>query len=204
MMRMLGIVSAVLVSVPVQALAADFDIDTSHSQVGFAVKHLMVSTVKGEFQKVSGTVSYDPKKPEATALDVTIDIGSISTREAKRDGHLKSPDFFDADKFGTATFKSTKVEKAGAGKLKVTGDLTIKGVTKPVTLEVTGPSAEAKSPWGQTVVAASATGKINRKDFGMTWNKTLDGGGLLVGETVDLSIDAELIKKEAAPAEAKK
>ncbi|HEY3446833.1 MAG TPA: YceI family protein [Myxococcales bacterium] len=203
MMRLIGFASAVLLSVPVQALAADYDIDSAHSQVGFAVKHLMVSTVKGEFGKVSGTVSYDPKKPEATVLDVTIDTTSINTREAKRDGHLKSPDFFDTEKFATATFKSTKVQSAGKGKLKVTGDLTIKGITKPVTLEVTGPSAEAKSPWGQTVIAASAIGKVSRRDFGMTWNKTLDGGGLLVGENVDLSIDAELIKKEPAP-EAKK
>ncbi len=203
MMRVLGAVSAVLLSIPVQALAADYDLDPTHSQVWFAVKHLMVSTVKGEFQKVSGTVRYDPKKPEATVLDVTIDTTSINTREAKRDGHLKGPDFFDAGKFPTATFKSTKVEKAGSGKLKVTGDLTLRGVTKKVTLEVTGPSAEAKSPWGQTVVAASATGKINRKDFGMSWNKALDGGGLLVGETVDLAIDVELIKKEQA-IEAKK
>lgn len=203
MMGKVFAVSAVLASFPAAALAADYELDASHTQVGFATKHLMVSTVKGEFQKVSGKVSYDPKKPEATVIEVTIDTTSINTRDPKRDGHLKAPDFFDAEKFPTATFKSTKVEKAGAGKLKVVGDLTIKGITKPVTLEVSGPSAEAKSPWGQSVVAASAVGKINRKDFGMSWNKTLDGGGLLVGETVDLAIDAELIKKEAPAAATK-
>lgn len=184
MMRLLGIVSAALIAAPASALAADFDIDTSHTQVMFAVKHMMVSTVRGEFAKASGTLSYDAKNPGATVMDVTIDVGTINTRDAKRDGHLKSPDFFDAEKFPTATFKSTKVVAAGPGKLKVTGDLTLKGVTKPVTLDVVGPTAETKSPWGQTVIAASATGRINRKDFGMTWNKTLDGGGLLVSDAI--------------------
>jgi len=200
MMRNLGIVTAALLAAPAVAFGADYDIDTAHSQVGFATRHLMVSTVRGEFGKVEGTVRYDSKKPQDSVVDVTIDVSTINTRDPKRDGHLKSPDFFDVEKYKTATFKSRKVEPAGKGKLKVTGDLTLRGITRPVVLEVTGPSAEAKSPWGQTVVAATATGKINRKDFGMTWNKALDGGGLLVGDTVDLVIETELIKREAPAA----
>ena len=182
------------------ALAADFDVDPAHSSVSFSVKHLVVSTVRGEFAKVSGTVSYDAKKLEATALDITIDPASVDTRDAKRDGHLKSADFFDVEKFPTVTFKSKKVEAAGKGKLKVTGELTLHGVTKPVTLSVTGPSAEVKSPFGTTVVAASATTTINRKDFGMNWNKALDSGGVMVSDEVALTIDVELVKKEAAAA----
>jgi polyisoprenoid-binding protein YceI len=192
-----------LSAVPASALAADYDIDTAHSTLTFSVKHLVVSTVRGEFGKVSGTVSYDAKKLADTALDITIDPASIDTRDAKRDGHLKSADFFDVEKFATATFKSKKVEAAGKGKLKITGDLTIHGVTKPVTLAVTGPSAEVKTPFGTTVIAASATATINRKDFGMVWNKALDSGGVMVSDEVTLAIDVELVKKEAAAAPAK-
>jgi polyisoprenoid-binding protein YceI len=198
MKRLVGIVSSVLAAIPVQALAADFDLDPAHSGVGFSVKHLVVSNVKGQFDKVTGTVSFDPKKVDATVIDVTIDTTSIDTRDAKRDGHLKSADFFDVEKFPTATFKSKKVESAGKGKLKVTGELTIKGVTKAFTLDVTGPSPEVKTPFGTTILAASATGVVKRKDFGITWNKTLDGGGVMVGEDIALTIDVELVKKEAA------
>jgi polyisoprenoid-binding protein YceI len=190
----LGVVAAMLVAPA--ARAADFDVDSSHSQVQFAVKHLAVSTVKGEFGKVTGKVVWDAKKPADTVIDVTIDTSTVNTREAARDGHLKGPDFFDVEKFPTATFKSKKVEAAGKDKLKVHGELTLRGVTRPVVLEVTGPSPETKSPFGTTVIAASATGKVNRKEFGMVWNKALDSGGLLVGEEVNLSIDVELVKKQ--------
>ena len=205
MKRLLGVLTLTCLFAPVSALAADYDIDPSHSQVGFSVKHMVISTVRGEFGKVSGTISYDAKKVAATALDVTIDTGTISTHEENRDKHLKSPDFFDVEKNPTITFKSKKVEAAGKGKLKVTGDLTLHGVTKSVVLAVTGPSAEVKSPFGKTVMAASATGSVNRKDFGLTWNKTMDNGGLLVGEEVGIDISVELVKKEEAaePAAAK-
>jgi polyisoprenoid-binding protein YceI len=205
MKRFLGVLTLTCLFAPVSALAADFDIDPSHSQVGFSVKHMVISTVRGVFGKVSGTLSFDAKKPTASALDVTIEAGSISTNEENRDKHLKSADFFDVEKNPTITFKSKKVEAAGKGKLKVTGDLTMHGVTKAVVLTVTGPSAEVKSPFGKTVMAASATGTINRKDFGLTWNKAMDNGGLLVGEEVAIDISAELVKKEAAaePAAAK-
>jgi polyisoprenoid-binding protein YceI len=201
-MKRLALIALSSLTISASAFAADYDIDPSHSTVGFSIKHMVISTVHGGFGKVSGTVSYDAKKVGDTVIDVTIEAGSISTSEENRDKHLKSADFFDVEKFASVTFKSKKVEAAGKGKLKVTGDLTLHGVTKSVTLAVTGPSAEVKSPFGKTVMAASATGTINRKDFGLTWNKNLDNGGLLVGEEVAISLDVELAKKEAAAAPA--
>ena len=195
-----ALVTASLLAVPAASFAAEYDLDPAHSQVGFSTKHLVVSTVRGEFGKISGTVTYDEKKPEASVVDITIDTTSINTREPKRDGHLKSADFFDVEKFPTATFKSKKVVAAGKGKLKVEGELTLKGITKPVTLAVTGPSAEVKTPFGTTIVAASATATISRKDFGMVWNKALETGGLMVGDDVQLTIEAELVKRAAKPA----
>lgn len=200
MKRLLAIVAVTSVLFPMSAVATEYELDPAHSQVSFTVKHMVISTVRGEFGKVSGTVSYDPKKPQATTVDVAIETASLSTREENRDNHLKGPDFFDAEKNPTITFKSKKVEAAGKGKLKVSGDLTIRGVTKPATLTVVGPSPEVKSPFGKTVMAASATSSVNRKDYGMVWNKTMDNGGLLVGEDVNIEINAELVKKEAAEA----
>ena len=176
------------------AFAADFNIDPSHSAAQFSVKHMMVSTVRGEFQKISGSAQIDDKDLTKSSVDVTIDAASINTRDAKRDAHLKSPDFFDTEKFPTITFKSTKISKGKGGKYNVTGDLTMHGVTKPVTLE-TELSKPAKSPWGQTVRGVHATGKLNRKDFGLNWNTTLETGGVLVGDEVALTIDAELVEK---------
>lgn len=177
------------------ALASEWTLDPAHTAAQFSVKHLMVSTVRGQFQKVSGSVHLDDKDITKSSLEVTIDATSIFTREAKRDAHLKSPDFFDVEKFPTLTFKSTKVEKSG-DKLLVTGDLTIRGVTKPVTLTVEGPTPAVKGPWGNTARGVSATGKLNRKDFGLNWNKALEAGGVLVGDEVQLFIDAELAPKQ--------
>lgn len=185
------------------ARAGEWEIDPTHSTAGFTVRHMMVSNVRGEFQKITGKVNVDEKDPTKSTVEVQIDPATINTRDAKRDAHLKSPDFFDVAKYPTITFKSTKIEKAGKGKFKVTGDLTLHGVTKPVTLAVDGPSAPAKNPWGQMVRGVSATGKLNRKDFGLGWNKALETGGVLVGEEVTLQIDGELnAKPEAAPAAA--
>jgi len=194
------VVAAVLAS---SAFATEWTIDSSHSSAQFSVKHLMVSTVRGEFQKVSGAVSMDDKDITQSKLNVTIDPASINTRQAKRDEHLRSADFFDVEKFPTMTFASTKVQKGKGGKLKVTGDLTMHGVTKPVTLDVelTKP---IKTPWGGTVVGVVATGKVDRRDFGLNWNKALEAGGVVVGEEVALLIDAELNQVEAAPAAAAK
>ncbi|MEP6859494.1 MAG: YceI family protein [Deltaproteobacteria bacterium] len=170
-----------------------WNIDGSHSTAEFSVRHLMITNVKGRFGTLSGTVVYDPEKPEASQIDVTIDATSIDTRDEKRDAHLRSPDFFDTEKFPTVTFKSTSVKKTDDG-FAATGDLTIHGVTKPVTLEVETPSAQSKDPWGNTRIGASATTKINRKDFGLNWNAALEAGGVLVGEQVKISIEVSLIQ----------
>jgi polyisoprenoid-binding protein YceI len=156
----------------------------------------MVSTVRGQFEKLSGTVDLDDKDLTKSSIQVTIDATSINTREPKRDGHLKSPDFFDVAKHPTLTFKSTKIQKRG-GKYLVTGDLTMRGVTKPVTLTVDTLTPPTKSPFGTTVRGVSATGKLNRKDWGLNWNKALETGGVVVGEEVQLQIDAELVAKVA-------
>jgi polyisoprenoid-binding protein YceI len=187
----------------VYADASGWDVDGSHVTAQFSVSHMMISTVRGQFDKVSGTVNIDDKVPANSSLDVTIDAKSINTREPKRDDHLRSPDFFDVAKFPSITFKSTKVEKAGGGKLKVTGDLTIRGITKPAVLIVEKLSLPVKNPWGMTVRGVSAKAKINRKDWGLTWNKALETGGVLVGEEVELQIDAELIQKAPVAAAAK-
>lgn len=170
-----------------------WNIDGSHSTAEFSVRHLMITNVKGRFGTLSGTVDYDPEKPEASQIDVTIDATSIDTRDEKRDAHLRSPDFFDVEKFPSLTFKSTSVVKTDDG-FAATGDLTIHGVTKPVTLEVEGPSDQNKDPWGNTRIGASATAKINRKDFGLNWNAALEAGGVLVGEQVKISIEVSLVQ----------
>jgi len=188
--------SLVLLS-PTSASAGTWDIDPAHSTVEFSVRHMMVTTIKGQFQKVKGTVELDDKDASKSTVDVSIDTASIDTREQKRDAHLKSADFFDAAKFPAITFKSTKVEKAGKGKLKVTGDLTMHGVSKPLVLMVEGPSASVKDPFGRTVRGVMAIGKLDRKDWGMTWNKALDTGGFMVSDEVKLEINAELAERAA-------
>ena len=152
----------------------------------------MISNVKGEFTRISGQVLYDPDKPESLSAEATLDVSTINTREPDRDKHLKSADFFDVANFSAITFKSKRTEKGPDG-LKVTGDLTIRGTTREVTLEVDGPTPATKDPWGFTRVGASATTKINRKDFGLTWNQALETGGVLVGEEVKITLDVELV-----------
>jgi polyisoprenoid-binding protein YceI len=182
-----------------QAAAASttWQIDPAHTAAQFAVKHLMISTVRGEFKGVTGTVIWDDKDVTKSTVDVTIDAKTVNTGEEKRDQHLKSPDFFDVEKFSTITFKSKKVEADGAGKLKITGDLTIHGVTKEAVLDVEGPTAPVTDPWKNTRVAASATTKVNRQDFGVKWNANMDGGGVVVGDTVTITIDLEMVKQAA-------
>jgi polyisoprenoid-binding protein YceI len=186
---------ALILATAIPALAQHlYTIDTAHSSAQFSVVHLAISKVNGEFRKVSGTVYFDPANPEKDKIDAVVDTTTVSTREDKRDEHLKSDAFFDVAKYPTMTFKSTSASKQG-GKLLVMGDLTLHGVTRPVTLEVEGPSAEIKDPFGNFKVGASATTKINRKDFGLTWNKALDGGGVMVGDEVTVNIDVELARK---------
>jgi polyisoprenoid-binding protein YceI len=176
--------------------ASDWDVDPSHTTAQFSVRHMMVTTVRGQFDKVTGSAVLDDKDLAHSSVELKIDARSINTREPKRDAHLRSPDFFDTDKTPDILFKSTKLEKAGKNKFKVTGDLTMHGVTHPVVLqvEITEP---VKNPWGMTVRGVSASGKLNRKEWGLTWNKALDAGGLLVGEEVQLQIDTELQLKAA-------
>jgi polyisoprenoid-binding protein YceI len=174
---------------------SNWTIDSAHSAAQFSVRHMMVSNVRGEFGKLSGTAVYDPTNPGAATVEATIDATTISTRETRRDEHLKSPDFFDTAKYPTITFKSRKVEPVGEGHLKVTGDLTMKGVTKEVVLDVTGLNAEVKDQRGTARVGASATTRLNRKDFGVSWNRALDSGGVVVGDEVDVILDVELVKK---------
>ena len=170
-------------------------IDASHSNASFTVKHLMITNVRGEFQKLEGTVSFDSAAPEATQIEASIDVASINTRDEKRDGHLKSPDFFDVEKFPKITFKSKSV-KAKGDELSVTGDLTIHGVTKEIVLDVEAPSAPTADPWGNSRVGTTATTKIKRDDFGMVWNGALEAGGVLVGNEVKITIDVSLIKQK--------
>jgi polyisoprenoid-binding protein YceI len=187
------IVAALLI--PLNVFAATYNIDPAHSTIGFKVKHLMITNVKGVFEKFKGTVTIDEKDITKSKVDVTIEMASIDTNISKRDDHLRSPDFFDVAKFPTMTFVSTKVEKSGADGLKVTGNLTIKGVTRQVVLSVEGPTGEVTSPQGDVKRGASATATINRQDFGVSWSKKLDGGGLVVADDVYISIDTELTRQ---------
>lgn len=177
--------------------AQTYTIDTAHSSAQFSVRHLMVSNVKGEFNKMTGSITWDASKPAAISIDATIDVNTISTREPKRDEHLRSADFFDAAKYPSITFKSTRAWESG-GKWMVAGNLTLRGVTKPVTLTLDGPTAELKDPWGMLRRGATATTTINRKEFGLGWNKALEAGGVMVGEEVQITLDIAATRKPAA------
>ena len=172
-----------------------YQIDTAHSSAQFKVRHMMIANVKGEFDKVSGTVNLDTDNPANSKVEASIDVATISTRDEQRDGHLKSPDFLDVEKFPTITFKSKKVSATGSDSYSVVGDLTIHGATKEITLSVEELTGEAKDPWGNMRRGATAKARINRKDFGMTFNVALEAGGFLVGEEVDLTIDVEMIRQ---------
>lgn len=173
--------------------AADYQIDPTHSSVTFKVKHLAISSVPGRFGELSGTFSFDPAKIEASKAQATLSVSSINTMDAKRDDHLKGPDFFDASKYPSITFKTNKVDKVSDAAFKAHGDLTIHGVTKPVTLDVTY-GGSAKDPWGKERAAFEARTVINRKDFGLTWNKTIETGGLVVGDEVQIALEIEGVK----------
>jgi polyisoprenoid-binding protein YceI len=181
-------------NVAVEPAKSTWAIDPAHTIVEFAVKHLMVSTVKGRFTGVSGTVELDEEDVTRSSVDVAIDVATINSHDETRDAQLRSGDFFAADQFPRISFKSTMVEPYGKDRLKVTGDLTIRGVTLPVTLDVEF-NGRATSPWGAEVIAYSAQTTINRKDFGLTWNVVLEAGGVAVGDEVKISIEAEAIKQ---------
>src|ERR1700691_465069 len=174
--------------------AATYTIEAAHSSAHFKVRHLMIANVRGEFSKISGTVKADPADPGALSVTAEIDVNSINTREPDRDKHLKSADFLDAAKYPAIKFQSTKIEADGPEAYNVTGDLTIRGETRQVVLYVTGPTPEIKDPWGYTRRGAEAIGKISRKDFGLTYNPILEGGGVMVGDEVEISLEVELVK----------
>jgi len=181
----------VILAVSAAAQAGTWKIDPNHSAAQFSVRHLGVSTVRGAFMKVSGSASYDPADPSKNTVDVTIDATSVDTRVQMRDNDLRSPNFLDVQKYPTITFKSKQSKTAGAGKLEIVGDLTLHGVTKEVTLDVDGPSAPIKDPWGNQRIGASASTKINRRDFGV------NGAPGAVGDEITITIDTELIQPQA-------
>jgi polyisoprenoid-binding protein YceI len=172
-------------------------IDPAHSSASFAVRHMRVSNVHGTFGSMKGTIEWDGKNVSSIKADTVIDTTTITTQNEKRDGHLKSADFFDVAKFPQITFKSKKAEAAGTGKFKLTGDLTIRGVTKEVVLDVDGPS-QPLTAQGRTRVGATATTKINRQDYGVSWNRNLDGGGFVVSDDVMITLELELMKAQPA------
>lgn len=195
MKRIIVSISTIIaLSLPALAFATTWNIDPDHSNVGFKVRHLMVSNVKGSFGKHVGVVEINDQDITKSKVEVTIDTASINTNVQKRDDHLRSAEFFDVAKFPTMTFVSKKVAKAGKDKLKVTGNLTLHGITKEVVLDVEGPSVESKDPWGAIRRGATANTKINRKDFGLVWNKALETGGVAVGEEVTITLEIEMIK----------
>lgn len=171
-----------------------WNIDPAHSVAEFKVKHMMISNVKGQFSKLSGALVLDESNLRNSRVDVNIEAASIHTADAQRDAHLKSPDFFDVEKFPALTFKSQGIRIVRDGELSVEGDLTIHGVTRKVNFAVEGPTPPSKDPWGNTRVAVWATTKINRKDFGLTWNAALETGGILVGEEVTLTLETQFVK----------
>ena len=177
-----------------QTATTTWNIDPAHSAAEFKVKHMMISNVKGQFAKVTGVLSLDEVELGNSRVEALIEAASIETRDAQRDAHLKSADFFDVEKFPTLSFKSSRVSLVRDGELAAEGDLTIRGVTRKVVFSVEGPTPPTKDPWGNTRVAVSATTKINRKDFGLTWNAALETGGILVGDEVTIALDAEFIK----------
>ncbi len=175
-----------------------WQIDPAHSAAHFSVRHLMISNVRGEFGKVSGNVVLDPSDLTKSTVEVIVDATTIDTREPQRDEHLRSADFFDVANHPSITFRSKQITAAGAGRFKVTGDLTIRGVTRAVTFDVDGPTPPVKDPWGNVRAGVSATAKINRKDFGLVWNALTEAGGVVVGDEVSITFEAELVQKVPA------
>jgi polyisoprenoid-binding protein YceI len=172
-----------------------YALDPTHSGVEFSVRHLMISKVRGRFSAVSGTIEIPSGTSIPTAVHAEIEASSIDTREGQRDGHLKSPDFFDVEHYPKLRFTSTKIESKGGDRLSIAGDLEIRGVTKPVTLDAAF-EGRAKDPWGNERIALSGSTSINRKDFGLTWNQVSETGGLLVGEKIDITLEVEGVAKK--------
>ena len=178
-----------------------WQLDTAHTQVAFTAKHMMISTVRGQFKKFSGTLDLDEQTPASSRIDVTIDTASLDSGSEQRDGHVRSADFLDVEHYPTITFKSTKVEQLSQDDFSITGDLTIRGVSHPVVLAATR-DGETKDPWGNRRVGFSLTTTINRKDWGLNWNVALEAGGVLVSEKITIAIDGQVFESAQVPAEA--
>jgi polyisoprenoid-binding protein YceI len=189
-----GTMSNTTTAAPPRTSTTTWNIDPAHTAAEFKVKHMMIANVKGHFAKVSGVLIRDESDPTNDRVEATIEAASLHTRDEQRDAHLKSADFFHVEKFPTLHFKSTGVKVAGEGELSVEGDLTIHGVTRKVRFAVEGPTPPAKDPWGNTRIGLSATTKISRKDFGLTYNAALETGGVLVGDEVTITLDAQFVK----------
>lgn len=196
MKKLLQVVALVAAfALPSIAQVNRYDVDSAHSAAHFSVRHLGISTVRGHFSKVTGKIQVDEKDATKSQIDVTIDVNTLDTSEPNRDKDVKSENFLDAAKYPTMTFKSKNISAVADGKLKMTGDLNIHGVTREVTFDVDGPSPEIKDPWGNLRRGAQATAKINRKDFGVSWNKVMDNGGVVVGDELTITIDLEMTRK---------
>lgn len=183
-----------IVALQTAAIAGTWEIESSHSTAKFKIRHLGISNVYGQVTGMKGTFDCkNDQDPTTCAIQTTLDVSTIATADAKRDEHLKKEDFLDVAKFPTIEFKSTKVTKAGGGKFSIVGDMTLHGVTKPITIKNAEFTPTVKDPWGNTRRGFSGTTSINRKDYGITWNKTLDNGGLAIGETVEINLEAELL-----------
>lgn len=193
--RSLIVITLALRAASAVAQTSTWQIDPNHSSAQFAVRHMVVSTVRGTFNKLSGSAQYDPVHPAASSIEATIDVASVDTRVDARDKDLRSPNFFDVEKYPAISFKSKKVEPAGAGKLKITGDLTMHGVTKEVVLDVDGPTPPINDGRGQRV-GASATTKVNRRDFGLQYNRAVEATPV-VGDEVTITVDIELVKRSS-------
>jgi len=186
----------VLMAIAGASFAGEWEIDKAHSTIGFSVKHMLVTTVRGSFGDYDASLNFDPENPEKIQASATIKAASINTANEKRDGHLRGGDFFMTEEHPDITFMAKKVKPLGNGRYQIICDLTIRGTTKEIMLEGEGFRANYKNPWGQTVTAASLRGTINRDDFGINWNQALETGGFLVSKEVELEIDLELVKKE--------
>lgn len=196
MKRIVASLLAVFLVLPGMALASAWNIDPVHSHIGFKVRHLMVSNVKGSFDRYTATIDLDEQELTRSRVAVTIDTASINTDHQKRDEHLRSADFFDVAKYPTMTYVAKSITSAGDGRFRVTGDLTLRGVTREVVLDVEGLTQEIRDPWGNLRRGATATATINRKDFGLVWNKALETGGVVVGDDVAITVEIELIRDQ--------
>lgn len=179
-------------------MKTSYKIDPAHSSAQFIVRHMMITNVRGGFSGVTGDIEYDPTDPVQSRIEVSIDASKVNTLDEQRDGHLKSPDFLDVARYPTITFKSRQFAPAGDGEWKITGDLTIHGVTKEVVLNAEGPTPEGKDPYGHTRIGASAKTKIKRSDFGLSFNAPLETGGVLLGDDLKIELEISAVRSESA------